>query len=276
MSNPRPDPRYASAQGPVNRRTALRDAPAAAPPPEHPRVRQQLLDAQARQRLGAPLARQLDQQSAAHRGAPPTGVQHAVLALAPLAGLAGAWIAWQQASALGLAAGAALLLGSAAGTLWALRSRRRQRARGPAGAMPTGPVFDPLALARLDQVLELLAPQVPADTLTRLAGIKSTFVRMAPLLGSAVPNEHFTVDDRLYIAECLRRYLPDSLQGWLQVPSHLREVPGDGAAPSAQALLDQQLDLLQEALHQRERKLGQAATEQLQQQQRFLKAKHGG
>lgn len=265
--NPRPDPKYASAARPVNRRTASRESPQQQPTPA--RVQQQLQSSQARQLLGAPLARQMGQQSALRSGTP-LGPHHAVLALAPLAVLAGAWIAWQLPSAAGLAGGGALVVGGAAAMAWALRARRR--ARPAPDAPPGGPVFDAQALAQLDRVMELLAPQVSAATLTRLVGIKSTLVRMAPLLATAQPSEHFTVDDRLYIAECVRRYLPDSLQGWLQVPPSLR----DAGEPSPQALLDEQLDLLQTELHRREQTLGRGAADPLLQQQRFLKAKHGG
>ena len=269
--NPRPDPRYASAKGPVNRRTAPRETPTAAP--VHTRVQRQLQHTQARQLLGAPLSRQLTQQ-ASRRSARPTGARHAVLGLAPIAGLAGAWLLWQPAGPTAIAAGGALLVGGACAALWAWRdSRRAQQAAGM--AMPAGPVFDPQALARLDQVLELLAPQVPSETLARLVGIKSALLRMAPLLAQVQVSEHFTPDDRLYIGECVRRYLPDSLQGWLQVPAHLRALADEAGGPSAQALLDQQLALLQAELLKREQKLGRGAAESLRQQQRFLSDKHG-
>lgn len=268
--NPRPDPKYASAARPVNRRTAARTHAEPAAPAQAPaRVRQQVQSAQARQLLGAPLVRQLAQQSAQRSGVP-MGAHHAVLALAPLGALAGAWIVWQQAGTTALAAGSSLLIASATALAWALRARRR--ARPAADAAPAGPVFERDPLVQLDRVLELIAPEVPGDTLGRLAGIKSTLVRMAPLLAAAQTSEHFTVDDRLYIAECVRRYLPDSLQGWLQVPAHSRGA-GD---PSPQALLDEQLDLLLAELRRREQKLERGAAERLQQQQRFLKAKHGG
>ena len=265
--NPQPDPKYASAARPVNRRTAPREA--REPQPAPARVQQQVQSNRARQLLGAPLARQIGQQSA-RRGGTSMGAHHPVLALAPLAALAGGWMAWQHTDAAALAAGGALLIGGAAALVWALRARRR--AQPTADAAPAGPVFDPQALARLDQAMELLAPDLPADTLVRLAGIKSTLVRMAPLLATGQATEHFTVDDRLYIAECVRRYLPDSLQGWLQVPAHLRTAGN----PSPQALLDDQLDLLQAELQRREQKLGRGAAEQLLQQQRFLKAKQAG
>lgn len=268
--NPRPDPRYASAKGPVNRRTAPREGPTAAP--VHTRVQRQLQHTQARQLLGAPLSHQLTRQ-ASRSSARPSGVRHAVLGLAPIAGLAGAWLLWQQAGPAALAAGGALLAGSVVALVWAWRNRRR--AQQLAGmAAPAGLGFDPQALARLDQVLELLAPQVPGKTLARLVGLKSTLVRMAPLLAQAQVSEHFTPDDRLYIGECVRRYLPDSLQGWLQVPAHLRAVAGEADGLSAQALLDQQLELLQAELLKREQKLGLGAAEPLRQQQRFLGDKH--
>lgn len=273
--NPKPDPRYASAERPVNRRTASpheRVAAATQAPPA--RVRQQLQSAQARRLLGAPLARQLSQQSSHRSAAPAHHALLAVMALAPLgsgAGAVGAVLGWQQASVIGMAAGVALFIGGATATAWALRARRR--ARPDVDAAPTRPVFEPEALAQLDRVMGALAPQLPAETLARLVAIKSVLVRMAPLLATARTDEHFTPDDRLYIAECVRRYLPDLLQAWLAVPAHLRT---EGAEPSAQALLDEQLDLLHIELRQREQKLGRGAAEPLLRQQRFLKAKQQG
>ncbi|MDM0115768.1 hypothetical protein QTI66_26705 [Variovorax sp. J22R133] len=270
--NQRPgtDSKYASAQGPVNRRTALREAR-----PEqgiNARVQQQVQVAQARQWLGAPLSQQLGAAHVGNRGKRPVGVHHAVLALAPIVGLAGAWMGWQQASMVALAAGGALLVGSVAATAWALRARRRDRPDAPGAS--AGAVFDADVLARIDKLLNTLAPLLPPATLERLASLKGTLVRMTPLMARTPVNEHFTLDDRLYVVECVSRYLPDSLQGWLQVPAHLRDVPPEGGGDSPQALLDAQLDLLQAALREREHKLGRAAAESLQRQQRFLEAKH--
>lgn len=235
-------------------------------------MQRQLQQTQARQLLGGPLSHRLTRQ-AARAGERTAGVRHAVLGLAPIAALAGAWLLWKAAGPATVAAGAALLLAGVPASFWAWRERRRVRQAADTAA-PAGPVFDARALAQLDQVLELLAPQVPGDTLTRLVAIKSTLVRLAPLLARAQLDEHFTPDDRLYIGECVRRYLPDSLQGWLQVPAHLRTTGGAADGLSAQALLDQQLDLLQAELLEREQKLVLGAAEPLRQQQRFLSDKH--
>lgn len=198
------------------------------------------------------------------------GTHHAVLGLAPLCILAGGWLAWPPAGTAALAAGGALTVAGIAAGLWGLHVWRRKQSAADAPAQL--PPFDLQALARLDAVMDALAPQVPAHTLHQLTVIKATLVRMAPLLSSAQAGDQFTVDDGLYIAECVRRYLPDSLQACLRVPAHLRAA-GD---PSPLALLDEQLDLLHAELHHREQKLGRATAEALMQQRRFLKAKHGG
>jgi hypothetical protein len=77
----------------------------------------------------------------------------------------------------------------------------------------------------------------------------------------------------LYVRELVRRYLPDTLTAFLQVPAAQRDTPGtDGR--SALVLLGEQLGLLQSELSRREALLVQVSTEALQQQQRFLQAKH--
>lgn len=277
MTQPRPDPRYASARGPVNRRTAPRETPAA-PPPVHAAVQQRLRRTHARQLLGAPLHRQLGQPPSRSGPRRPVSMRHAVLGLAPMVALVGVWLAWPPATLTALAIGGLLVASGLGATAWALVDRHRAR-QARVDAASVAPVFDVQGLARLDAVLEELAPMVPPATLAQLGKLKATLVRVSPLLATTPINEHFTLDDRLYIAETVRRYLPDSLQGWLQVPAHLRETPGDGDGEeglSAQALLDRQLTLLQAELHQRERKLGRGAAEQLRQQQRFLDAKRSG
>ncbi|RZL64052.1 MAG: hypothetical protein EOP81_09765 [Variovorax sp.] len=278
MSAPRPDPRYASASRPINLRTAPREAPAV-PPQVHASVRQRLQSTHARQLLGTPLHRQLGQPPLQTGPRRPASRRHAVLGLAPMVALVGAWLAWPPSTPTALAAGGLLVAGGLGAAAWALVDGHRARQARAGSAAPVAPAFDMQALVRLDAVLEELAPLAPPATLVQLGELKATLVRVAPLLATAPVNELFTLDDRLYMAEAVRRYLPDSLQGWLQVPAHLRDTPGDGdgdEALSAQALLDRQLTLLQAELHQRERKLGRGAAAKLLQQQRFLAAKHRG
>jgi hypothetical protein len=189
---------------------------------------------------------------------------------------AGLLIAGLQASPV--LAGMSVLVGTAVGG-FALVQRRRRAAwgagTGAGGAAVTPPAFEPQALTALDTVLAHLAPQVPAATLQQLVVLKTTLARIAPLLANGTVNEQFTQDDKFYITELVRRYLPDTLQAYLQVPAAQRTVAAaDGS--SALAMLGDQLSQLQAELSRREALLVQGASEALQKQQRFLQAKHAG
>lgn len=255
------DSRYASAPGPVNRRTALRDNPASRP--VNPLARQRLQNTRAKQLLGASLSHQLGQAQPRNK----TASQYALLGMALIVFLAGVWMLWSLSGlAAILSAAFMLVLGISAGL-------RVLRAHLAGDATHITSAFDAKALQQLDQALEHLAAQVPDETLARLSEIKTILIRLAPLLARSEMTEDFTLDDRLYIIECLRRYLPDTLQAYLDVPAHLRVTGLADELTSAQVLLNQQLDLLQSELHRREQQLDRSATVPLQQQQRFLQAK---
>lgn len=256
--------RFASASGPVNRRTAMPApaAPAPAAPVVHHAVQQKLARKTRQHLLGRPLAEQLVAAPVAK-----THIPHARIAVVVgmtlsgtgvlLAGLQGA-VVWAVGSAL---------VGAAVGTYAMVQQRRT-----PVQAAVS--VWDPQALVALDKVLAALAPEVPAATLEQLVGLKTSLVRIAPLLATATVNEHFTQDDRFYLAELVRRYLPDTLAAFLAVPSGQREVAGAQGGPSAVALLGDQLRLLQSELSRREQLLVHNTHGALEKQQRFLHAKH--
>jgi hypothetical protein len=82
-------------------------------------------------------------------------------------------------------------------------------------------------------------------------------------------------DDRFYLGELVRRYVPDTLSAYLQVPAGQRNTVVPETSLSASALLDEQLALLQAELIRIEKLLVEGSHEALQQQQRFLSAKHG-
>nr|WP_315244240.1 hypothetical protein [uncultured Albidiferax sp.] len=258
-TSPSPDKqRFASASGPVNRRTA---APAPATPVVHPVVQQKIARKALQHLLGSPLAEQLAVPAAK---APTPHDRIAVVVGLTLAGT-GVLLAGLQGAVV-WAAGSALA-GAAVGA-YALVQRRNT----PVVAAVS--VWDPQALAALDKVLTALAPEVPAATLEQLVGIKTTLVRIAPLLATATVNQHFTQDDKFYLVELVRRYLPDTLAAFLAVPSGQREVPGAQGGPSALALLGDQLRLLHTELSRREVLLVQNTHGALEKQQRFLHAKH--
>jgi hypothetical protein len=117
-----------------------------------------------------------------------------------------------------------------------------------------------------------IAPEIPADIAQQLADLKQSIVRIGRNPAAAQPDEHFTFEDRMYVVECVRRYLPDGLQAYLGVPKAQRlEALADGQTPHA--LLVAQLEMLRAGLAERETKLARSAAEALLQQERFLKAK---
>lgn len=256
-----PDPKYVASDRPVNRRTAGRQP--LPPQPVSPVVQERLAAAKARSRLGPPLAEQVRLAGAAAARVPldPVAVIGGFVAAASTVGL---FVAWLQASPLFAAAGGAGLL---AGLVLAWHSRRPP----PAASTPSAPFFDDACLQALDRALELLAPEVPDAIAARLTALKQLIVRIARQ-GSAMVDENFTMDDRLYMNECVRRYLPDTLQSYLAVPREQRSVPMlEGQ--SAIELLESQLGLLRVELEKREARMARSAAEQMLKQQRFLKAK---
>ena len=278
MSQPQPSQRFASSSGPVNRRTVRQPLEVSPPPQAHASLRQRMAQVQARHRLGQPLSQRLAVGGSNRlRGATPAASVGAAGALALggvgllLAGLQASWL-------LGTASVSLTVL--AAG-LWMVA--RRQSAATSLAEQPLLPLFDATALAKLDEVLHHLASEMTEAQLAPLRSLADTLERMAPLMRRVGVNEQFTQEDHFYVTECVRRYLPDTLQAYLQVPRHSRSQPapasldaGSGPAPSADELLATQLALLQTELGRREKALTSASTEALQKQQRFLKAKGPG
>jgi hypothetical protein len=222
---------------------------------------------QARHRLGAPLSQRLMPGSSGH-GRTTTSAASIGAAVALALGGVGVLLAGLQASWL-LGVGAVGLVGVAVG-LWVVA--RRQSTATHAAAQPLLPLFDATALVKLDEVLHHLATDMSEAQLAPLRSLADTLERMAPLMRRVGVNERFTQEDHFYVTECVRRYLPDTLQAYLQVPRHSRTLVGP-EVPSADDLLATQLALMQTELTRREQALNSASTEALQRQQRFLKAK---
>lgn len=268
--------RFASSSGPINRRTVRQPVELAPAPQAHASLRQRMARVQASHRLGKPLSQRLAQASPDGQTTPAVSMA-AVMALA-LGGV-GLLLAWLQASWL-LGAGSVVLAG--VGVAWELVARQRS-AIGKVAAQPLQPLFDATALAKLDEVLHHLANEMSEAQLAALRHLADTLERMAPLMRRVGVTEQFTQEDHFYVTECVRRYLPDTLQAYLQVPRHSRAQAastaptdaGNAELTSADALLATQLALLQTELARREQALTSASTEALQKQQRFLQAKGG-
>lgn len=259
------DPKFVVADKPVNRRTAGRQP--LPPVPVHPAAQERLRAAQARTRLGAPLAEQLRAPVPRDRTPlPPMAVLGGVVAAC---GAVAAMLAGLQSSPAGAAAGGIALL---AGSALAWRHRRRPIAA--LQAAPVAPLLDDAAIHALDRAFEQMAPEVPASLVQPLAEFKQLVVRIARHPAAGAADEFFTLDDRMYVTECVRRYLPDTLQSYLAVPKAQRALPL-ADSPSPEGLLAAQLAMLRGELERREAKLARSAAEQLLRQQRFLKSKSG-
>lgn len=259
--NPR-DPKLLVGSRPVNRRTAPKVAPP--PAPLSPLAKERTSAAHARQRLGAPLAELLRPRADASVPLPAAAVVGGVVAAG---GAIALFLALLQGSVLLGGLGA---LGAAGGVATAWRFRR------PANLLleeaPTTPLLDDEAIRAFDGALAQIAPEVPSDSAQLLADIKQLVVRIARNPASAQSDEHFTIEDRMYVVQCVRRYLPDALQAYVTVPKAQRAAAvAEGQTP--QAVLLSQLGMLKAALQEREQKLARSAAEQLLRQERFLKSK---
>jgi hypothetical protein len=267
MPEPKPDSRRAYASAPVNQRTAPREAPR--PPPVHAALQARAHKARQRQLLGPSVSELLARHTV--RGPRPHEKLHPGVIAAAVCAVASASALVLLRSGTGLALAAALAALGGAGWLWQHRSRRAAR---EAMAPPAGPPpFDAEALRRIDEAFEASAAAVAEPALAALVSLKAAAVRMALALHGAQVDGDFTLDDRLYVIECIRRYIPDTLGAYLQVPAAQRAVPGAGATQSADELLRGQLALLQSGLEEREQRLHASAVEALRRQQRFLQSK---
>ena len=262
----RPDSRYVIGTAPVNRRTVdphwlEQQTPAPAHLVERARQLRQ------RHELGAPLAELVSHGAthAARAAVPGTAVGGLIAgtALLPLAAFSGSlWLG------LALGGAAALLLGYAG---WRITAARR--AALPAGwAAGRAPLVAAQALEALDRVMASVAPELDDALLDQLMRLKHTLVRVIEL-DRAAEATAFSSEDQLYLQQCIKRYLPDSLLAYLNVPAthRHRSLAHDGSTP-AQALA-KQLALIQQDLDQREQHAVAAASEALLRQQRFLQAK---
>ena len=266
MPEPKPDSRRAYASTPVHQRTAPRAA--AAPAPLHASLKARLQKARQRQLLGPSVSELLARgTSGVAQG---QGKLHPGVIAATVCAVAAASALVLLRSGAGQALAAVLTALGGAGWLWQRRSQRAAREAMPPLAGP--PPFDTEALRRIDEAFEATAAAVPAPMLAALVSLKAAAVRMALALGGAQVEGDFTLDDRLYVVESLRRYIPDTLSAYLQVPAAQRAVPGV-EGPSANDLLLDQLALLQSELEQREQRLHGSAVEALRRQQRFLQSK---
>lgn len=273
MPDPRNDSRRAYGNAPVNRRTTPKMTPK--PPVLPPSVQARAHKARQRQLLGTPMRELLEHGAS---GPPsPGGKLHPALISAAVFAVAAVSALLLLRSGAGLALAATLAMLGAACWLWQRRSQHLvAQNQGPSASHAAlASPFDAQALERIDAAFEETAAVVGKDALERLLALKTVAVRVAQAVGTTATDEHFTLEDRLYVIECIRRYIPDTLGAYLQVAPAQRALPSAQAGQSPEQLLLAQLALLQGELEQREQRLHTASLEPLLRQQRFLDAKAG-
>ena len=262
--------RRAYASAPVNQRTAPKEA--VKPPPVHASLKARAQKARQRQLLGPPMS---DLVARRPSGAPRQHDKlHPGVIAATVCAVAAASALVLIRTGAGLALAAALTALGGASWLWQHRSQRAASEAMPMPASP--PPFDAEALRRIDEAFEETAAVATESVLAALVSLKAVAVRMALALNGSEVNADFTVEDRMYVIECIRRYIPDTLTAYLQVPTAQRALPGLQAARSADQILLDQLALLQAELELREQRLQGSAVEPLLRQQRFLESKAAG
>lgn len=193
----------------------------------------------------------------------------AAAALLGSAGGVGLFIGWLQGS-WAIAGGSLAAAGLGA---W-LGLKARATAAPP--NLPGTASVDEADAERLDALVEACAGELPAGALARLEGIAATLGRMVPTLRQGLPGPPWRPDDGLFLRQLLKRYLPDSIQRYLEIPAAQRPALrlDDGRTPAE--ALEAQLDGLAGELAERETRLAQAASEALALHGAFLEARRKG
>jgi len=260
------DPKYVASTRPINRRTAQKQPKQSMP--TNLLVQDRIASLKARRRFGAPLAEQLRVLGPATKRKPLSAiiVVGGILSTVSTVGLLLAWI--QTSTALAVA-GIVGLLASVA----MIVHGRRTNGNADGIAVPIAALFDDDCLEAFDRVLEQLAPEVPDAVAAELSAIKDQFIRIARLATTSGVDENYTMEDRMYLTECMRRYLPDSLESYLRVPLDQRTTQVIEEGQTAVSLLLSQINMLRLELTKQETKLTKSTAEELMKQQRFLESK---
>jgi hypothetical protein len=270
MDDPKPGKNFAVSHGPVNSRLI---APQALPADDtSPLVLARLEAVQARLRLGTPLAERLGTAQRVPGNAGPLSARQVVSVVGATVSGVGLTLGLIQSAVLVIGASTVFLCGF--GAVAYLAGKARRQAGGDAVA-PAGPLVESKDIALLDAAMEKLVAAAPQETVDRLTDLKEQISRSLALLASTHSHPGSLDEDAFFVRECVRRYLPDSINGFLRVPLKDRESLQMEDGKTAQDLLHDQFDMLKGKLHAKENRLTQLAGESLMQQQRFLAAKTG-
>ncbi len=268
MSDPKKSKNFVVANGHVNRRTAPPPNPAKAR--VAPVVRERIQQAQTRRLLGTPLSQRL---GGAHDG---KKQQHRLTPVAILQvvggtiGACGVVLGVLQSAWMVGAGGTTVMAGFA---LWAFVGRRLRRGDAQHSNVEHADLVDAADLQRLDQAMESVAAQLPQSAIDQLAGLKESIAHCVAMMAQMPSGGGFVGEEQLYVREAVRRYIPDTLTAYLNVPQKDRaSLVIDGSKPALDLLRDQ-LAMIQHQIEASETRLVQGAGEALMRQQRFLAAK---
>lgn len=261
------DSKYVSSNRPINSRTTAK--PASPSALTNPLLQERLAALKLKNRFGIPLSEQL------HAARRPRGLTrlHPVMLIGgivtAISALGVALAAIQGSTSLAVYTGIGVLLG-----IGILYVGRRTQVPATSDAIGNFPLFSEPDLQKFDHALEQATLEVPENIAKCLIELKQQVLRIAQLAGNVGTDENFTLDDKHYVSQCLSRYLPDSLQSYLRVPSTVRDTQAIEGELSATDLLLKQIVLIQSELGKREARLNKNAAAQLVRQQRFLEAKN--
>jgi hypothetical protein len=260
--------KFATASGPVNRRLV---SPVTAPPAQDaPVVQARLQAVKAKQRLGATLAARLDSVRSKPDQAKALGATEIMLAVGGTISAVGLVLGLIQSSALITLVSTVGMCGF--GFALYLTARSKSQFTGIATEQRAD-LIEQDDIEKLDNAMEKLALDAPQATLDKLSDLKAQITRCVSLVSNAPSGQSTSHDDQLFIRECVRRYLPDSIHSYCRVPEKDRASLAIEDGKTALTLLHDQMDMLQGQLQTKEQRLAQMAGDSLMQQQRFLTAK---
>lgn len=127
---------------------------------------------------------------------------------------------------------------------------------------------------RLDELIAAARERVPAAAGQRLESIRQHAQFLLPKLKELIDRGTLASSVRHDVLETLTRYLPDTLGAYMRLPTAYAKLTHDSAGRSPEALLNEQLRLLDDNL---ERAVKEAYAEdiaRLEVQGRFLSEKY--
>lgn len=219
-----------------------------------------------RQALGAPLAAQLRTAAARRTGDGKDGVVTSPHLAGAVLGVTA--LALPLAGASLLAAAAAVPVLYAVGYLVA-RARRRRRA--------LKSMEEELAVAdAFDAFVEAHAPQLPAEAAESLQRAKASLGRVLPKLQTGHSRAALSADELFFLTQVATRYLPDAVAPFLALPPDYVGAPAAGHAKSPQALLLDQLSIVERGLDRIEEQLHRAEADRLARNRTLLERRRPG